>query len=119
VVGDNWGGDGHGVAGFTREDPGSGDVENLSTRFGVVGASNEGIGVVGLSITRVATGDHDEIVIPDKDTIDVAAFDLYSRAKDLIINTSFNAIAAQNVASSLSRTRTHGDGNDLTLTVVP
>src|SRR6266851_5572342 len=34
-------------------------------------------------------------------TTDLAAFDLYSRAKDLILNTGFSAIRAQNVRSGI------------------
>ena len=36
--------------------------------------------------------------IEQRPTTDVAAFELYSRAKDLILNTGFSAIAAQNLA---------------------
>jgi len=39
--------------------------------------------------------------IEQRPTTDVAAFDLYSRAKDLILNTGFSAIRAQNVRSGI------------------
>ena len=37
--------------------------------------------------------------IEQRPTSDVAAFELYSRAKDLILNTGFSAIRAQNLAA--------------------
>jgi TolB-like protein/Tfp pilus assembly protein PilF len=39
--------------------------------------------------------------IEQRPTSDIAAFELYSRAKDLILNFSFSAIAAQNVRSGI------------------
>ncbi len=39
--------------------------------------------------------------IEQRPTTDVAAFELYSRAKDLILNTGFSAIAAQNLRSGI------------------
>jgi TolB-like protein/class 3 adenylate cyclase/Tfp pilus assembly protein PilF len=39
--------------------------------------------------------------IEQRPTTDVAAFELYSRAKDLILNTGFSAIRAQNVRSGI------------------
>src|SRR4029077_20124617 len=39
--------------------------------------------------------------IEQRPTSDVAAFDLYSRAKDLILNTGFSAIAPQNLRSGI------------------
>ncbi|HEY4758054.1 MAG TPA: adenylate/guanylate cyclase domain-containing protein, partial [Chthoniobacterales bacterium] len=39
--------------------------------------------------------------IEQRPTNDVAAFELYSRAKDLILNTGFSAIRAQNVRSGI------------------
>jgi adenylate cyclase len=39
--------------------------------------------------------------IEQRPTTDVAAFELYSRAKDLILNTGFSAIPAQNVRSGI------------------
>ena len=37
--------------------------------------------------------------IEQRPTTDVAAFELYSRAKDLILNTGFSALASQNLRS--------------------
>jgi len=39
--------------------------------------------------------------IEQRPTTDVAAFELYSRAKDLILNTSFSAIGAENLRSGI------------------
>jgi TolB-like protein len=39
--------------------------------------------------------------IEQRPTTDVAAFELYSRAKDLILNTGFSALAAQNLRSGI------------------
>jgi TolB-like protein/class 3 adenylate cyclase/Tfp pilus assembly protein PilF len=39
--------------------------------------------------------------IEQRPTTDVAAFELYSRAKDLILNTGFSAIGAQNLRSGI------------------
>jgi TolB-like protein/Flp pilus assembly protein TadD len=39
--------------------------------------------------------------IEQRPTTDVAAFELYSRAKDLILNTGFSAVAAQNLRSGV------------------
>ena len=39
--------------------------------------------------------------IEQRPTSDVAAFELYSRAKDLILNTGFSAISAQNLRSGI------------------
>jgi serine/threonine-protein kinase len=39
--------------------------------------------------------------IEQRPTTDVAAFELYSRAKDLILNTGFSAIASQNLRSGI------------------
>jgi TolB-like protein/class 3 adenylate cyclase/Tfp pilus assembly protein PilF len=39
--------------------------------------------------------------IEQRPTTDVAAFELYSRAKDLILNTSFSAIGAQNLREGI------------------
>src|SRR5438128_1134126 len=39
--------------------------------------------------------------IEQRPTTDVAAFELYSRAKDLILNTGFSAIATQNLRSGI------------------
>src|SRR6266853_912051 len=39
--------------------------------------------------------------IEERPTTDVAAFELYSRAKDLILNTGFSAISAQNLRSGI------------------
>jgi TolB-like protein/class 3 adenylate cyclase/Tfp pilus assembly protein PilF len=39
--------------------------------------------------------------IEERPTTDVAAFELYSRAKDLILNTGFSAIAAQNLRAGI------------------
>jgi TolB-like protein/class 3 adenylate cyclase/Tfp pilus assembly protein PilF len=39
--------------------------------------------------------------IEERPTTDVAAFELYSRAKDLIVNTSFSAIGAQNLREGI------------------
>src|SRR5207237_9041500 len=39
--------------------------------------------------------------IEQRPTTDVGAFELYSRAKDLILNTGFSAIAAQNLRSGI------------------
>jgi adenylate cyclase len=39
--------------------------------------------------------------IEQRPTADVAAFELYSRAKDLILNTGFTSLAAQNVRSGI------------------
>jgi adenylate cyclase len=39
--------------------------------------------------------------IEQRPTADVAAFELYSRAKDLILNTGFSAIGAQNLRSGI------------------
>jgi len=39
--------------------------------------------------------------IEERPTTDVAAFELYSRAKDLILNTGFSAISAQNLLAGI------------------
>jgi len=39
--------------------------------------------------------------IEERPTTDVAAFELYSRAKDLILNTGFSAISAQNLRAGI------------------
>src|SRR5207248_6154095 len=39
--------------------------------------------------------------IEQRPTTDVAAFELYSRAKDFILNTSFSAIGAENLKSGI------------------
>ena len=39
--------------------------------------------------------------IEQRPTTDVAAFELYSRAKDLILNTGFSAIRAQNLRQGI------------------
>ena len=46
---------------------------------------------------RPSSRQREKNAIEERPTTDLAAFELYSRAKDLILNTGFSAIRAQNL----------------------